>query len=45
MKDPITKAFEVANTFAKANPESKELQAKVIPIFLAKSKFDAFYYK
>ena len=38
MKDPLSKALEVANTFAGANPESPALQAKVIPIYMAKSK-------
>lgn len=34
----MKKALEVAMTVASQNPESKELQAKVIPIFLANSK-------
>lgn len=34
----MNKAFEVAMTVASQNSESKELQAKVIPIFLAKGK-------
>jgi hypothetical protein len=34
LKDPIQRAYEFASLVAGSNPESKELQAKVIPIFL-----------
>lgn len=34
LKDPLGKAVEIASLIAKYNPESKELQAKVIPLFL-----------
>jgi hypothetical protein len=38
LKDPINRAYEFAVLVARHNPESKELHAKVIPIFLQKSK-------
>ena len=34
----MQKGVEVADTFAEANKDAKELQAKVIPVYLSKSK-------
>lgn len=34
----MQKALEVAMLISRYNPEAKELQAKIIPIFIAKSK-------
>jgi len=36
--DPIGKAIEFASLVAKYNPESGDLQAKIIPLLLSKSK-------
>lgn len=38
IKDPIGKAVEIAIHLAKTNENAKDLHAKVIPIFLMKSK-------
>lgn len=35
----MKKALEIATLLSRYNPESKELQAKVIPIFIAHSKY------
>jgi hypothetical protein len=42
LNDPITTAYEFAVLVASANPEAKELQAKMIPIYLRKSILDKF---
>jgi len=38
VKDPISSAYEFPVLVASANPDAKELQAKIIPIYLRKSK-------
>ena len=44
LEDPIGKAYQIAQTFGKDNYDSKELQAKVIPIFLYGALAGAVFY-
>jgi len=34
LKDPLTKALDFASLVARFNPDSAELQAKIIPLLL-----------
>lgn len=39
LADPVTKALEFASTVARFNPDAAELHAKLIPVYLSKSKY------
>ncbi len=39
----MSRAFEFAQIVAKYNPQSAELQSKILPIYLSKSKPPAQY--
>ena len=38
LADPVARAIEFASTVARYNPEAAELHAKLIPVYLSKSK-------
>lgn len=42
LADPVAKALEFASTVARFNPDAAELHAKLIPVYLSKSKLPSF---